>query len=97
VSSRPYASPTAVHALVAGRLARRSDAGRQQEATRPPGMRIAAEEAPLAKENFMLRKIVSVLLAASFLALVGCNTMEGLGQDIEKGGQKLQNKAEEAK
>jgi entericidin B len=60
-------------------------------------MRIAAEEAPLAKENFMLRKIVSVLLAASFLALVGCNTMEGLGQDIEKGGQKLQNKAEEAK
>jgi predicted small secreted protein len=30
-------------------------------------------------------------------ALAGCNTMHGLGQDIERGGEKLQNKADEVK
>jgi entericidin B len=25
--------------------------------------------------------------------LAGCNTMQGLGQDIERGGEKLQEKA----
>lgn len=35
------------------------------------------------------------LLAATLLA--GCNTMAGMGQDVQKGGQKLENSAERAK
>jgi len=36
-------------------------------------------------------KAVALLLAA--LMLVGCNTMEGLGKDIKKGGEKLEKSA----
>jgi predicted small secreted protein len=30
-----------------------------------------------------------------FGALSGCNTMQGLGKDIERGGEKLQNSAKD--
>jgi entericidin B len=30
---------------------------------------------------------------AALALLAGCNTMQGLGQDIERGGEKLQEKA----
>jgi len=33
------------------------------------------------------------LAAAYLLLLAGCNTMQGLGQDIERGGEKIQEKA----
>lgn len=33
-----------------------------------------------------------VVLAALFLA--GCNTMKGMGKDIEKAGEKIQKKAD---
>ena len=36
-------------------------------------------------------KAVALLLAA--LMLVGCNTFEGLGKDIKKGGEKLEKSA----
>lgn len=45
------------------------------------------------------RTLFAVLLA-SFLgsiALSACNTMEGLGQDIEAGGENLQDSAEKTK
>jgi len=29
--------------------------------------------------------------------LAGCNTMQGLGKDIERGGEKLQNSAHDTK
>ncbi|HUH59980.1 MAG TPA: entericidin A/B family lipoprotein [Candidimonas sp.] len=35
---------------------------------------------------------VPMLLAVAFL-LGGCNTMRGAGQDIERGGEKIQQKA----
>ncbi|HLR12295.1 MAG TPA: entericidin A/B family lipoprotein [Burkholderiaceae bacterium] len=38
-------------------------------------------------------KKTTVLLSIAFLfssLLAGCNTMHGMGQDIEKGGQKIQ-------
>ena len=35
--------------------------------------------------------MVSLLLAV--LVLAGCNTMEGLGKDIQKGGEKLEKAA----
>ena len=34
---------------------------------------------------------------AGLLALGGCNTMAGLGQDIEQGGEALEQEAKEAK
>jgi entericidin B len=39
----------------------------------------------------MFRKIVAVMLATLFVA--ACNTMEGAGKDIERGGEKVQEKA----
>jgi predicted small secreted protein len=50
----------------------------------------------------MLKKLLAQLIAVSFIAggvavLGGCNTMEGAGKDIERGGQKMQNKAEDVK
>lgn len=50
----------------------------------------------------MFKKIVSTLVASMFLAglfgaIAGCNTMHGAGQDIEKGGEKIKNEADEHK
>ncbi len=39
----------------------------------------------------MMKKTIALLLAAWVLA--GCNTMEGLGKDIQKGGEKLEKAA----
>ena len=39
----------------------------------------------------------SVLLAVAVLLLQGCNTVEGLGKDIEKAGDKLENAAKKNK
>ena len=42
----------------------------------------------------MLQKIFAILLLLGTLgAIAGCNTMQGLGQDIERGGEKIQDKA----
>ena len=38
-----------------------------------------------------------MLAIASMFALSACNTMSGLGQDIEAGGNKLENAAEKGK
>jgi predicted small secreted protein len=40
------------------------------------------------KENPM-KPMIAVLIAAA-LTLAGCNTFEGLGQDIEKAGESIQ-------
>ena len=36
---------------------------------------------------------VLLIMLATVAALVGCNTMEGAGKDIEKAGDKIQEKA----
>ncbi|MDR0183701.1 entericidin A/B family lipoprotein [Lysobacter arvi] len=42
----------------------------------------------------MKRSIATLLLVALSLVLLnGCNTMEGLGKDVEKLGQKIDEKA----
>ena len=41
----------------------------------------------------MIRKSLFSILAAAFV-LSGCNTMEGLGKDIQKGGEKIEKAAE---
>jgi len=43
----------------------------------------------------MIRGLLAVLMTAFFLA--GCNTMSGVGKDIERGGEKLQGSAERNK
>ena len=42
----------------------------------------------------MLKKILATLMLLGMLGTIaGCNTMHGLGQDIERGGEKIQDKA----
>lgn len=43
-----------------------------------------------------MKRLIAVILGTSFL-LAACNTMEGVGRDLEKGGQKVEQKAEEHK
>jgi predicted small secreted protein len=39
-------------------------------------------------------KTIFTLIAASFLlALAGCNTVKGVGQDIQKAGEKIEGAA----
>ena len=35
-------------------------------------------------------KILSFVVAALIVALTGCNTVQGIGKDIEKGGEVIQ-------
>jgi predicted small secreted protein len=45
----------------------------------------------------VMRKLVPLLLVALFAVLSGCNTMEGVGRDVERGGEKLQDSAKDAR
>jgi len=49
----------------------------------------------------MLKKILSTTLLGAFIAsafaIAGCNTVQGAGKDIERGGEKIQKEAAEAK
>ena len=36
----------------------------------------------------MLKRVAALILVAGFLA--GCNTMRGMGKDVERGGEKIQ-------
>jgi predicted small secreted protein len=42
-----------------------------------------------------MKKVIAILLVGIYSLLLGCNTMSGAGKDIERGGQKLQNEANE--
>lgn len=43
-----------------------------------------------------MKKLLLVLSLCGFaLGLAACNTMEGLGQDIQKGGEELEEEARE--
>ena len=44
-----------------------------------------------------LRKFIPLIAAAMLGLLAACNTMEGLGQDIEAGGENLQDSAQDTK
>lgn len=49
----------------------------------------------------MLKKLMLMLVAMTIgsplLLLTGCNTMQGAGRDIERGGEKIQDEAAEHK
>jgi predicted small secreted protein len=40
-----------------------------------------------------MNKFISLGLIAALLALTGCNTMRGIGQDIEKAGSAIEKSA----
>lgn len=44
-----------------------------------------------------MKKIIALLLLLIMGALAGCNTMEGMGKDIQRGGEKLQGTAQDTK
>ncbi len=42
----------------------------------------------------MFQRILATLILLGMLgAISGCNTMQGFGQDMERGGEKIQDKA----
>lgn len=49
-------------------------------------------------DNPVLKSVYVLMLALTFGAsLTACNTMEGVGQDIERGGDAIEDKAREHK
>jgi predicted small secreted protein len=44
-----------------------------------------------------MRALIAILAMAWAVALSGCNTVEGAGKDIERGGEKLQDSAKDVK
>ena len=42
-----------------------------------------------------MKRLTALFLLAIYCLLAGCHTMEGLGRDIERGGEKLQDEAKE--
>ena len=38
----------------------------------------------------MAKKLIALLSIGMMVALTGCNTVRGVGQDIEKGGEAIQ-------
>jgi entericidin B len=45
----------------------------------------------------MWKKFVFCFVALSSVALTSCNTIQGAGKDVERGGQKVQEEANEHK
>ncbi len=45
----------------------------------------------------MTRLIALLVLAGSAILAAGCNTIQGAGEDISKGGNAISNSAEKAK
>jgi predicted small secreted protein len=50
----------------------------------------------------MIKKFLFSILAATFLAaglgsLAGCNTVEGVGMDIQRGGEAISNAADDTR
>ena len=44
-----------------------------------------------------MKQLIALVMAASFAMLAGCNTVQGAGKDIERGGEKIQKEAQDAK
>lgn len=44
-----------------------------------------------------MKKFTAVLVVLMLGFLAGCNTMQGMGKDIERGGEKMQGSAKDTK
>ena len=45
----------------------------------------------------VLKSVMLAVVVSGAVSLAGCNTMEGLGKDVSKLGNKIESKAEEKK
>ena len=45
----------------------------------------------------MSRKTLSLVVLACMVGLVGCNTIAGMGKDVQKVGEKVEEKAQDCK
>jgi entericidin B len=45
-------------------------------------------------EESHMKKLMAVLMVLAMGVLAGCNTMEGLGKDVQRGGEKVEGAAE---
>ena len=44
-----------------------------------------------------MKRLIALVLAMSYIMLAGCNTIQGAGKDVERGGEKIQKEAQEHK
>jgi len=44
-----------------------------------------------------MKSLIAVFLSAVLVTLAGCNTIEGAGRDLERGGEKVQDTARDVK
>jgi entericidin A len=49
------------------------------------------------KNNAIMKFVMLVMIGVGVIGLSGCNTVQGLGKDMSKLGDKIENKAEEKK
>ena len=42
-----------------------------------------------------MKRLTALVLVLVYATLVGCNTMAGVGKDVERGGEKIQGEARE--
>jgi entericidin B len=45
----------------------------------------------------MMKTLLALMTLISVVTLVGCNTIEGAGKDLERGGEKVQDAAKDVK
>jgi entericidin B len=48
-------------------------------------------------EGNIMKRMIALTLAAAYVFIAGCNTIQGAGKDIERGGEKIQSEAQEHK
>jgi predicted small secreted protein len=44
-----------------------------------------------------MKRLIALMLVMSYVVLAGCNTIQGAGKDVERGGEKIQKEAQEHK
>lgn len=44
-----------------------------------------------------MKSLLALFMSSVFAVLAGCNTIEGAGKDVEKGGEKVQDTAKDVK
>jgi predicted small secreted protein len=45
------------------------------------------------ERTFMLKRLIVLMLALTAVALSACNTVQGVGKDVQKAGEKLEDAA----
>jgi entericidin B len=55
---------------------------------------------PKNRKGVFMQRLIALMLATSYVllaGLAGCNTIQGAGKDVERGGEKIQKEAQENK